>query len=106
MWGWRPVGSVVPNASVTAPLYSYRAYPREGNRHGHRKGSWVELTGRDADACQATPHDVSRGYYGDHKVQTMGHYTAAFRPVAAWVRTLKRFKFQGAGRRLVAVEQP
>jgi hypothetical protein len=30
----------------------------------------------------------------------------ALRPVAAWVQTPKRFKFRGAGRRLVAAEQP
>jgi hypothetical protein len=30
----------------------------------------------------------------------------ALRPVAAWVQDLKRFKFRGAGRRLVAAEQP
>jgi hypothetical protein len=40
------------------------------------------------------------------KVQTMGHYAATFRPVAAWVQTSKWFKFQGARRRLVAAEQP
>jgi hypothetical protein len=40
------------------------------------------------------------------KVQAMGCYTATFRPVAAWVQTLKWFKFQGARRRLAATEQP
>jgi hypothetical protein len=36
----------------------------------------------------------------------MGHYTAALKPVAAWVQTPKRFKFRGAGHRQAAVEQP
>jgi hypothetical protein len=100
------MGSVAPNALVTAPLSSRRAHPREGNRHGHHSGSWVEPTGRDAEARQATPCDASRSYYGDRKVQATRHYTAALRPVAAWVQTPKRFKFRGAGRRLAATEQP
>jgi hypothetical protein len=44
------MGSIAPNALVTAPLSSRRAHPREGNRHGHRSGSWVEPTGHDTDA--------------------------------------------------------
>jgi hypothetical protein len=40
------------------------------------------------------------------KVQTMGCYALAFRPVAAWVHTSKWFKFRGARRRLAAAEQP
>jgi hypothetical protein len=36
----------------------------------------------------------------------MGRYTAAFRPVAAWVQISKWFKFQEARHRLAAVEQP
>jgi hypothetical protein len=36
----------------------------------------------------------------------MGRYTATFRPVAAWVQILKRFKFQGARHQLAAAEQP
>jgi hypothetical protein len=40
------------------------------------------------------------------KVQTMGSYAVASRPVAAWVQTPKRFKFRGARHRLAAVEQP
>jgi hypothetical protein len=62
--------------------------------------------GCDADARRAMPHDVSRSYYGDRKVQAMGRYTATFRLVAAWVRTPKWFKSQGARRRLAAAEQP
>jgi hypothetical protein len=44
------MGSVAPNALVTAPLSSRHAHPREGNRHGHHSGSWVEPMGHDADA--------------------------------------------------------
>jgi hypothetical protein len=40
------------------------------------------------------------------KVQTMGCYAAAFRPVAASVQTSKWFKFREARRRLAAAEQP
>jgi hypothetical protein len=47
-----------------------------------------------------------RDHYGDHKVQEMGHYAAAFGPVAAWVQIPRGFKFRGAGRRLAAVKQP
>jgi hypothetical protein len=36
----------------------------------------------------------------------MGRYAVALRLVAAWVQTPKRFKFQGARRRLAAAEQP
>jgi hypothetical protein len=100
------MGSVAPNTSVTAPLSSRHAHPREGNRRGHRIGSWVEPTRHDADARQATPCDVSRRYCGDHKVQATGRYTAALGPVAAWVQTPKQFKFRGARRRLAAAEQP
>jgi hypothetical protein len=100
------MGSAMPNALVTAPLSSHRAHPREGNRRGHRSGSWVEPTGRDADARRATPRDVSRSYYGDRKVQATGRYAAVSRPVAAWVQDPKRFKFRRAGRRLAAAEQP
>jgi hypothetical protein len=100
------MGSTVPNASVTAPLFLHRAHPREGNCRSHRNGSWVEPTGHVADAHQATPHDVSRSYYGDRRVQAMGRYAAAFRPVAAWVQTPKRFKFQGTGRRLRSSPEP
>jgi hypothetical protein len=52
------MGSVAPNALVTAPLSSRRAHLWEGNRRGHRSGSWVEPTGCDADARRATPRDV------------------------------------------------
>jgi hypothetical protein len=62
--------------------------------------------GHVTDVSSATPHDISRNHYGDRKVQAMGRYAAAFRPVAAWVQTPKRFKFQGARRRLEAAEQP
>jgi hypothetical protein len=62
------VGSVMPNASVTAPFSSHRAHPQEGNRCGHPSVSWVEPTGRAADACQATPRDVLRSYYGGREV--------------------------------------
>jgi hypothetical protein len=57
--------------------------------------------GHVTDASRATPHDVSRNHYGDRKVQAMGRYAAAFRPVAAWVQNSKWFKFRGA-----AAEQP
>jgi hypothetical protein len=40
------------------------------------------------------------------KVQTMGRYAAASRPVGAWVQTPNWLKFQGARRRLAAAEQP
>jgi hypothetical protein len=92
------MGSVAPNTSVTAPLSSRRAHPREVNHRGHHSGSWVELMGHDADARQAMLHDVSRSYCGDRRVQATRHYTVALRPVAAWVQTPKRFKFRGAGR--------
>jgi hypothetical protein len=36
----------------------------------------------------------------------IGSYTVALRPVLAWVQDPKRFKFQGARRRLAAAEQP
>jgi hypothetical protein len=35
------VGSVVPNASATAPLVSCHACTREGNRRGCHKRSWI-----------------------------------------------------------------
>jgi hypothetical protein len=38
------MGSAMPNALVTTPLSSHRAHPQEGNRRGHRNGSWVEPT--------------------------------------------------------------
>jgi hypothetical protein len=100
------MGSVAPNTSITAPLSSRRAHPREGNRRGHRSRSWVKPMRRDVDACQATPCDVSRRYCGDHKVQATGRYTATLGPVAAWVQTPKQFKFRGARRRPAAAEQP
>jgi hypothetical protein len=100
------VGSTIPNTLVTAPLSSHHAHPREGNCRGHRSGSWEEPTGCDADAHQATPHEVSRSYYGDHKVRTMRHYAAAFKPVAVWVQTTRWFKTRGAGRQLAAMRQP
>jgi hypothetical protein len=76
------MGSAMPNALVTAPFFLHRAHPREGNRHSHHNGSWVEPTGHVADAHQAMPHDVSKSYCGDRKVQMMGCYAAAFRLVA------------------------
>jgi hypothetical protein len=87
------MGSAMRNALVTAPLSSHRAHPREGNHRGHRSGSWVEPMGRDADACQAMPRDVSRSYYSDRKVQAIGRYAATSKPVAAWVQTPMQFKF-------------
>jgi hypothetical protein len=62
--------------------------------------------GHITDVRCAKPHDVSRNHYGDQRVQATGRYAAALGPVAAWVRTPKRFKSQGAGRRLAAAEQP
>jgi hypothetical protein len=62
------VGSVMPNASVTAPFSLHRAHPQEGNCCDHYSGSWVEPTAHVADACQATPHDVLGSYYGGSKV--------------------------------------
>jgi hypothetical protein len=100
------MGSVAPNALVTAPLSSRRAHPRECNRRSHHSGSWVEPMGRDVDARRVMPHDVSRSYYCDHRVQATRHYATALRPVTAWAQIPKRFKFQGAGRRLAVVEQP
>jgi hypothetical protein len=88
------MGLAMPNASVTAPLSLHRAHPWEGNRRSHHNGSWVEPTGRVANARQAMPHDVSRSYYGDRRVQAMGHCAAASRPVAVWDQIPKRFKFQ------------
>jgi hypothetical protein len=79
------IGSAMPNASVTAPLSLHCAHPQEGNCRSPHNGSWVEPMGCVTDARQATPHDVSRSYYGVRKVQMMGRYVAAFRPVAAWV---------------------
>jgi hypothetical protein len=109
VWGKGPayvVGSAMPNASVTAPFSSHRAHPKEGNRCDHHSGSWEEPTGRVTDACQATPHDIPQNHYGDRRVQATGRYTAALRPVTAWVQDPKWFKFRGAGRRLAAAEQP
>jgi hypothetical protein len=100
------IGSATLSALVTAPSSSHHAHPREGNPRGHRSGSWEEPTGCDANARRVAPRDVSISYYGDGKAQATGRYTATFRPVAAWVRTLKWFKSQGAGRRLAAAEQP
>jgi hypothetical protein len=96
----------MPNASVTAPFSSHSAHPQEGDRCNLHSGSWEEPTGRVVDACQATPHDVLRSYYGGCKVKATRRYATAFRPVAAWVQDPKRFKFRGAGRRLAAAEQP
>jgi hypothetical protein len=47
------VGSVMPNASATAPLISRHACPWEGNRRSHHKGSWV-WNRRDALLTGAT----------------------------------------------------
>jgi hypothetical protein len=62
------MGSVMPDASVTASFSSHRAYLREGNRRGHHSGSWEEPTGRAANARQATPCDILRSYYGGREV--------------------------------------
>jgi hypothetical protein len=62
--------------------------------------------GHITDIRSATPHDVSRNHYGARRVQAIGRYAAALRPVAAWAQTPKRFKFRGAGRRLAAAKQP
>jgi hypothetical protein len=62
--------------------------------------------GHVTDVSCTTLHDVSRNHYGDRRVQAMGCYAAAFRPVVAWVQTPKRFKFQGARRWLAATKQP
>jgi hypothetical protein len=56
------VGSAMPNASVTAPLFSRHARPREGNRRSHHNGSSVESTRRAAK--QRFGNDVSRNHYG------------------------------------------
>jgi hypothetical protein len=96
------MGSAMPNSSVTAPLLSRHARPREGNCNG----SWEEPTGRATDVSSAMPRDISKNYYGDRKVQAMGRYAAALRLVIAWVRTSKQFKFRGARRRPAAAEQP
>jgi hypothetical protein len=63
--GEEGVGLTAPDASVTAP---HRAHLREGNCCGCHSGSWEELTGRAADACQSTPHDDLGSYYGGSKV--------------------------------------
>jgi hypothetical protein len=97
------VGSAMSNALVTAPLLLRHVRPREGNRRSCHKGSWVEPTGCAADACHMTFQEIITVTI---KVQSMGRYAAAFRPVAAWVQTLKWFKFRGARRRLAAAEQP
>jgi hypothetical protein len=75
---------MAPDVSVTAP---HRAHLREGNRCGHRSGSWEEPMGRAADACQSTPHDDSGSYYDGFKVQAMRHNTAALRWPQRWIRT-------------------
>jgi hypothetical protein len=79
------VGSAMPNASVTAPFSPHRMHSQEGNHRDHDIRSWEEPTGCVADACQATPCNVLGSYYYGGKVEATGHYTAALRPVAAWV---------------------
>jgi hypothetical protein len=97
------IGSAMPNASVTAPLFLRHAHPREDNRRSHHQGSCVEPMGCAADARRMTFREITTVTV---KVQAMGHYSAAFRPVAVWVQTPKGFKFRGSRRRLAAVEQP
>jgi hypothetical protein len=62
--------------------------------------------GHIIDVSSVAPRDVPRNHYDDRRVPAIGRYTAALRPVAAWVQDPKRFKFRGAGRRLAAAEQP
>jgi hypothetical protein len=77
------MGSAMPDALEIAPLLLHHARRQEDNRRSHHNGSWVEPTGRVADASHAAPHDALGNHYGDRKVQAMGRYAVAFRPVAA-----------------------
>jgi hypothetical protein len=66
---------VTPDASVTNFRIAYDC-------GGCRSGSWEELMGHVADACQPTSHDDSGSYDGgDSEVKTGHRHTA---PAAAW----------------------
>jgi hypothetical protein len=66
--GEEGVGSTVPDALITTPFSPHRVHLQEGNRCGRHSRSREEPTGRAADACQPTPRDDLRSYYGGCKV--------------------------------------
>jgi hypothetical protein len=64
--GEKGVGSVAPDALVTAP---HHAHLLEGNRCGRRVKSWGKPMGHVADARPFTPHDDLESYCDGLKVQ-------------------------------------
>jgi hypothetical protein len=104
----RVVGSVMPNASATAPLISRHARPREGNHRSHHKGSWI-WNRRDALLTGAARRFEKRNHYGRRKSQAMagdGTLRCDAQASSSVGPDSERFKFRGARRRLAAAEQP
>jgi hypothetical protein len=84
------VGSVMPDASATAPLIPRHVCFRKGNRGGCHKESWAGNRG-DMPPTNATWHferrESLRSPQKSKRWQAMGHYDVALRLVTAWVRT-------------------
>jgi hypothetical protein len=97
------MGSAMPNASVTAPLFLCHAHPREDNRRSHHDGSWVEPTGRATDARHMTFQEIITETIKNPSDGTLHYGTQASGSVDP---ISEGFKFRGAGRRLAAVKQP
>jgi hypothetical protein len=97
------MGSAMPNASVTAPLFSCHVHPREDNCRSHHDGSWVEPTGRATDARHMMFQEIITETIKSPSDGTLHCGTQASGSVGP---ISKGFKFRGAGRRLAAVKQP